>query len=511
MIKRDELFQKSKETGKPKIEERYKQYKRKVQCIVRREHNQYIHNMLTDPSAKPTDLNKRFWTYVKHRRSDTTGIPAIKTDNKLLTDPKSITDALNHQFQSVFSATSDQPPTAGSPSSEPHMTNLKVKVAGVLNLLRDLNPNKSTGPDGISARLLKETAEVVAAPLTNIYNKSLETSSIPDDWKMANVTPIFKKGDKCKPENYRPISLTCIASKMLEHIVTSHLMKFVEGNNILCPTQHGFRSNLSCETQLVELVADVSKELDNGKEVDACVLDFSKAFDKVNHAKLIRKLETVGVSKQLTEWTAEFLRDRSQAVTLQGTKSEWCPVTSGVPQGSVVGPSLFLLYINDLPSAVRSKVRLFADDTIIYTTTDKSDQLQRDLLSLEDWETKWDMKFHPAKCETIRFSRKRSKATTMPYRLHDEEIPLVHSIKYLGVRLQSDLKWHSRRSQPKPQHHSWICETNHSSPVYCPPCQSIQATGQTGARVHILCLGPTTKDAIQRCRSGTEKIGQDGP
>ena len=224
-------------------------------------------------------------------------------------------------------------------------------------------------------------------------------------------------------------------------------MKFVEGNNILCPTQHGFRSNLSCETQLVELVADVSKELDNGKEVDACVLDFSKAFDKVNHAKLIRKLETVGVSKQLTEWTAEFLRDRSQAVTLQGTKSEWCPVTSGVPQGSDVGPSLFLLYINDQPSAVRSKVRLFAGDTIIYTTTDKSDQLQRDLLSLEDWETKWDMKFHPAKCETIRFSRKRSKATTMPYRLHDEEIPLVHSIKYLGVRLQSDLKWHSHITQ----------------------------------------------------------------
>ena len=143
--------------------------------------------------------------------------------------------------------------------------------------------NKATGPDGISARTLKETADVVASPLCSIFNQSLWFST-------ANVTPIYKKGDRSKPENYRRISRTRITSKVIEHIVTSHIMKFVEGNSLLYPKQHSFRTKLSCETQLVELVADISKELDNGKEVDACPLDVSKAIEKVSHAKLLAKM-----------------------------------------------------------------------------------------------------------------------------------------------------------------------------------------------------------------------------
>ena len=218
-------------------------------------------------------------------------------------------------------------------------------------------------------------------------------------------------------------------------------MKFIEGNHLLYNRQHGFRARLSCETQLVELVADISKELDAGNEVDACLLDFSKAFDKVCHAKLLTKMRNIGVSKQITDWTAAFLRDRTQTVTLQGTSSETCAVTSGVPQGSVLGPALFLLYINDLPSVVKSQVRLFADDTIIYTTADRSAQLIEDLKNLEAWEQEARMEFHPAKCEIIRFSRKRNRTTLPPYRLHNQIIPVTKTIKYLGVHIQDDLKW----------------------------------------------------------------------
>lgn len=444
MTKRDALYEKSKKYGLPNIEARFREHKKKCQCLLRREHNQYVHNLFTDPAESATSLNKRFWTYVKHRRSEPSGITAIKSANKLLTDPKSMADALNRQFHSVFSAPEASPPPSGvRVHGLPTMEGLRIDTDGVLKLLKELNPNKATGPDGISPRLLKEAADIVAAPLRNIFQKSLQTSSVPDDWRRANVTPIFKKGDKYKPENYRPISLTCIASKMLEHIVTSHIMKFIEGNKLLHPKQHGFRANLSCETQLVELVSDISAELDKGKEVDACVLDFSKAFDKVCHAKLIHKMTSMGISKQLADWTTSFLKDRSQVVTIQGTNSTSCPVTSGVPQGSVIGPALFLLYINDLPAAVKSRVRLFADDTVIYATTDKSDQLQADLGGLEEWERSWNMEFHPAKCEFIRFSRKKTKTHTPTYLLHQEAIPQVHTTKYLGVKIQSDLKWNS--------------------------------------------------------------------
>ena len=409
---------------------------------MRKQHRQYVHQLLSESDDTPSSTNKKFWTYIKHRRGDGNNITAIKADNKLLTDKKSMADALNNQFKSVFSPVEAQTITK-SVSPMPPMEKLIVHEDGVLQLLRQLKTNKATGPDELSARVLKETADIVAGPLCDIFNQSLKFSSVPDDWKLANVTPIFKKGDRCKPENYRPISLTCIASKIMEHVVTSHLMKYIEGNNLLFPQQHGFRSKLSCETQLVELVADISKHLDDGKEVDACLLDFSKAFDKVCHVKLLHKMKTIGVSDQLVDWTADFLRNRTQVVTLQGTPSEPCHVSSGVPQGSVIGPALFLLYINDLPSRVKSSVRLFADDTIIYTTADKSAQLKEDLRSLEEWEKEWSMEFHPAKCEFIRFSRKRNKTPLPTYHLHQEEIPTTKKIKYLGVNIQEDLKWHS--------------------------------------------------------------------
>jgi hypothetical protein len=220
---------------------------------------------------------KRFWTYIKHRRGDSNTISAIKAQHRLITDKKGIANALNRQFQSVFSTADSTKTQAGHQSNLPPMKHLTIAREGVLKLLTNLKPNKASGPDGISARVLKEAASELAGPLCNIFNMSLQYCSVPDDWRHANVTPIFKNGDRSKPQNYRPISFTCIASKLMEHIVTSHMMKYIEGNKMLHPQQHGFRAKLSCETQLVELISDISKDLDAGKEVDACLRDFSIA------------------------------------------------------------------------------------------------------------------------------------------------------------------------------------------------------------------------------------------
>ena len=179
------------------------------------------------------------------------------------------------------------------------MTPIKVVEQGVLAQLLRLNPYKATGPDDLSPRVLKELAHSICAPLTVLYQKSLDTATVPSDWKKARVSPIYKKGDKYLPSNYRPISLTCIASKLLEHIVTSNLNNFLETSGTLTPCQHGFRSCRSCESQLIELTSHISSLMDKGEEVDACFLDFSKAFDKVDHKKLVQKLSNIGVTNRL--------------------------------------------------------------------------------------------------------------------------------------------------------------------------------------------------------------------
>lgn len=217
-----------------------------------------------------------------------------------------------------------------------------------------------------------------------------------------------KEGNRNTPSNYRPVSLTSIIGKLWEHIITSQLMRYAESNNVLYEHQHGFRQKKSCEKQL-ELVRDISYKMDQGDEVHACMLDFSKAFGKVDHKKLVEKLTAHGVSYQVCSWVADFLSNRKQRVVLNWTKSEEAPVTSGVPQGSVLGPALFLFHINDLPANIKSNTTLFADDTIVYNSD--GDQLRKDLLHLERWALDWSMEFNTIKSEHILFSRKRSPST----------------------------------------------------------------------------------------------------
>ena len=266
---------------------------------------------------------------------------------------------------------------------------------------------------------------------------------MPDDWKSALVAPVYKKGPKSKPSNYRPISLTCIASKLMEHILVSNIMTHFDSHDILNPFQHGFRSKHSCETQLISFTQEIFDNLEKEKQTYLIVMDFSKAFDKVDDNLLIYKLFNLGVNLKAVSWIKSFLHDRNQSVVVEGKQSPTVPVLSGVPQGSVLGPCLFLAYINDLPDSLKSRARLFADDTIVYLTINSksdSETLQSDLHKLEEWESTWSMEFNPDKCEVIRISNKH-KPIMYPYKLHGIELKSTETAKYLGVTIRKDLNW----------------------------------------------------------------------
>ena len=205
----------------------------------------------------------------------------------------------------------------------------------------------------------------------------------PIDWTRANVAPVFKKGSKLQAVNYRPVYLTCITCKLFEHIICRHVLDHLEQHKIITDLQHGFRSGRSCKIQLITTFQDIAEMYDKkGSQIDIAVLDFSKAFDTVPHDGLLSKLKHYGIDRHIWQWTSNFLKNRKQCVVVDGVSSSLADVDSGVPQGTALGPILFLLHINDLPSIVSSKVRLIADDCLIYRQIKSNNdqiELQRDL------------------------------------------------------------------------------------------------------------------------------------
>ena len=330
-------------------------------------------------------------------------------------------------------------PASNVPSTKP----ITVTEKGVLKFLQDLKPHKAAGSDQISTILLKLAGVELSPGLTTFFQLSIDEGKIPSDWKSAIVSPVFKKGNRSTPSNYRPISLTSVTCKLIEHIIFSNIISHFDSNNILTDFQHGFRKKRSCDTQLILTINDLAKGIDKNQQIDAILLDFSKAFDKVSHTRLLQKLQHYGVRGSLHSWIKDFLQCRTQQVVLDGASSDTSPVTSGVPQGSVLGPLLFLAYINDLPSRVKSTVRLFADDCLMYRTIKNHDdawQLQEDIDSLQQWESEWLMSFNPDKCEVIHITNKRNPLKST-YSIHDTPLQPTDSAKYLGATITPNLSW----------------------------------------------------------------------
>ena len=466
MRKRDKLYRRWSRSGRPDDQKKFLDQKHLVRRITDRAYEKYlkdilgINNEADDLDAPPKVKTKKLYSLLKHSKQDSSGIASLKANNKTYTEDPDKANALNAQFNSVFSPKSpislkqiaqrtlQDLHDSGTkqpfrPSPHPKMPDIHISVQGIEKLLKSLNPHKAAGPDKLKPIVLQTLHKELAPILQVIYQRSLNTGKLPSIWKEANVSPIFKKGDKTDPSNYRPISLTCVLCKVLEHVVASGISKHFTDQHILFELQHGFREKRSCETQLIMLVDELAKNMQAKKQTDLILLDFSKAFDKVAHEKLLLKLHFYGIRGNTLNWIKDFLDNRSQSVLLNGSNSDNIPVSSGVPQGSVLGPILFLAYINDLPDQVRSRVRLFADDTAMYLALDKQDDseiLQKDLESLEKWEKLWDMSFNPSKCQVIHVTRRQTPHETKYY-LHGCVLESVSSAKYLGVTLSEDLSW----------------------------------------------------------------------
>ena len=428
----------------------YLEYKSKAQRLIRQEHWKYTESLLNieqtsvdNPRQKP-DTSKKFWSYIKSKRKDFCSVPPLKKEGVLISDSKGKADILNEQYSSVFTTSNLPLPNVGS-SPFPKSPAITITTSGVEKLLANLNPNKASGPDNIPTRFLRELSSEVAPVLSTIFRFSLITGKVPSQWRDANVTPVFKKGDKSLASNYRPISLTSVCSKLCEHIIAKSIMTHLELNNILSDFQHGFRAKRSCETQLITFWDEIVKNSNSGGQTDVIIMDFSKAFDVVPHNLLFLKLRYLGISDCALDWTKDFLANRRQRVVVDGEFSTHASVSSGVPQGSVLGPILFLCYINDLPSSVSSNVRLFADDSIMYkkikSQTD-CQSLQCDLTKLESWEKTWGMCFHQDKCNIIRMTRKK-QPILHNYTLKGHPLATVNQAKYLGVTLSGNLTWNN--------------------------------------------------------------------
>ena len=361
-----------------------------------------------------------------------------------MTSSQEKANILNRQFTSVFNPRNAEP-IPYLPWQHPKMKPLDFSAAGIEKLLRDLDTTKSSGPDDLSARLLQCLSSELSPALELLFYATIQQGQLPKDWRHARVSPIFKKGNKNNAENYRPVSLTSIICKVAEHIIVSQMYDHLDLHHVFTDAQHGFRKRRSTETQLLLTTNDFMSGLEKNVQTDAILLDFSKAFDKVPHHLLIHKLDHYGINSPALRWISAFLSDRTQEVHVQGSKSSTSPVTSGVPQGSVLGPLLFLMFINDMPSYIKnsSVIRLFADDAIIYRqirSADDSRLLQEDLECLLRWESDWGMTFHPQKCQTIRVTKKKQPFVSS-YNIRGHTLECVPSTKYLGLIIANDLTW----------------------------------------------------------------------
>jgi hypothetical protein len=328
----------------------YKKLEKEVAKKIRNAKRKYERELAAGDDKK----GRKFSNYVKSKTKSRTGIGPLKMENGSITsDSKEMAELLNKYFTSVFEKERLDNLPAKQSETESRLNTIDITRELVLEKLKGLKINAAPGPDGISPRLLKELRYLLADPLRNLFEKSLESCTVPKDWKLATVTPIYKKGPKSEPSNYRPVSLTSIPCKVMESIIKDKLMAHLQSENLIKQSQHGFMEGRSCATNLLMFHDELTKAIDAGIPADIFFLDFAKAFDKVPKERLIIKLEAKGVQGKVKEWIHEWLTGRTQRVVIGDQSSEESEVDSSVPQVTILGPPLFTIHIDDIDDFVK--------------------------------------------------------------------------------------------------------------------------------------------------------------
>ena len=390
---------------------------------------------------------RAFFSYVRSKQKGKDAVVSLKEphSDSIITDSQGIADLLNDYFVSVFTREDIRSlPKFQVGNGITELTSIIFSEGVVLKELLGLNVSKAPGPDALYPFLLKSYANYLCIPLALVFRNCLRDGFVPDDWKCANITPIFKKGDRSRPCNYRPVSLTSVVCKVMESIVKRAIVKHFDTYKLIRKTQHGFCQKRSCLTNILEFLEDVTSSMDRQKAVDVIFLDFQKAFDKVPHQHLLFKLCSLGINGNLLAWIQKWLCDlfccRKQRVVVKGCASSWQNVTSGVPQGSVLGPLLFVAYINDLDANILSRVKKFADDTKLYAEISSHDSavlFQNDLDKVFSWSQEWQMLFNVGKCKVMHIGNKNPMYS---YNLDGENLQEVLIERDLGVFVDSSMK-----------------------------------------------------------------------
>ena len=351
---------------------------------------------------------------------------------------------LNGYFSSVFTKEDiSSLPVADAKfqgAKSDYLGPLVVTPELVAKKIKAMKDNKSPGVDGIPPKLLMETVEQISIPLARVFNLSLKEGVVPFEWKEANIIPLFKKGSRNKSENYRPVSLTSMICKLLERLIKDHMVDFLVKHKLLNSSQHGFLKARSCLTNMLCFLEEITKWIDVGSPVDIIYLNFQKAFDKVPHQRLLLILRAHSIGDSITDWIEQWLADRTQRVVVDGEVTNWKSVLSGVPQGSVLGPILFLIYINDLDDSITRNVLKFADDTKLFrkVNTDGDKQhLQNDLDRLVKWPEKWQMLLNFGKCKCLHTEHGNLNVN---YKMGDTVLGTTVKEKDLGVTMSADMK-----------------------------------------------------------------------
>ena len=399
---------------------------------------------------------KAFYKYAKKFRKSKSLIKLLTNDDgSIISDLSEIANTFQKQFTSVFSDTSAPNKVVPELSEQVNsqFSDIDFSVDHVISAIDEINVNSSCGDRHIPAPVLKNCKHSLSIPIHLMWQDSMIEGIVPAFYKEQTIAPIHKKGSKSVAANYRPISITSHVVKIFERIIRKQLVHYLDENDLLCSNQHGFRAGKSC---LSQLIAHIDNILDNGMqglETDVIYLDFAKAFDKVDHEILIRKLSNFGINGPILHWLTSFLSDRFQTVHVGGYESFRAIVKSGVPQGTVLGPILFLLYINDLNECLtHSLSSMFADDSrILHSISGMNDTklLQEDLMNVTEWSNHNNMELNEDKFQFVSHKFKKTFLDNLPFSKEfttyttakGKVLDPLSSVKDLGVRISCDLSW----------------------------------------------------------------------